>query len=471
MIYTLDGELHLSDVPTPLLHQLIRELTVPNPRYENALRLGRPAWNIPRTIMLYEIKGNALTLPRGMAEEVWRQRPAGTVSKDRTLRGEPCAFEKAGFTLRDYQKQAVDAALACKWCQGVLVAPCGAGKTEIGMALIARLGRPALWITHTLDLAQQAKERAQLRLGLDDREVAVISGKSKRLGTKLTIATVQSLYRMELDELSRTVGVVIVDECHHVVNNPESASMFAAVLRCLPARWRFGLTASDQRSDGLSETIFQVLGPRVAVIDPGQLEQITITPRVETVPTAFVYTPRANESPIDYVRLMHHMAADEARMHTVETVLDRAVTEGTSWLVLAASLAVPSTPMELVSRLTEQLVTPGTFFTAFSTRAEQAAQLMPVTLNCSIAISPCGQFARRAVISSAWAAAGAVLPAFRRCRHAGHRPHRCSCAGPAAPWQSCSAPSSQRPPVPECPHSRHPFPACRGCRAPAPRCG
>lgn len=75
MIYTLDGELHLSDVPTPLLHQLIRELTVPNPRYENALRLGRPAWNIPRTIMLYEIKGNALTLPRGMAEEVWRQRP------------------------------------------------------------------------------------------------------------------------------------------------------------------------------------------------------------------------------------------------------------------------------------------------------------------------------------------------------------------------------------------------------------
>ena len=301
MIYTLDGELHLSDVPTPLLHQLIRELTVPNPRYENALRLGRPAWNIPRTIMLYEIKGNALTLPRGMAEEVWQQRPAGTVSKDRTLRGEPCAFEKAGFTLRDYQKQAVDAALACKWCQGVLVAPCGAGKTEIGMALIARLGRPALWITHTLDLAQLAKERAQLRLGLDDREVAVISGKSKRLGTKLTIATVQSLYRMELDELARAVGVVIVDECHHVVNNPESASMFAAVLRCLPARWRFGLTASDQRSDGLSETIFQVLGPRVAVIDPGQLEQITITPRVETVPTAFVYTPRANESPIGLV--------------------------------------------------------------------------------------------------------------------------------------------------------------------------
>ena len=51
---------------------------------------------------------------------------------------------------------------------------------------------------------------------------------------------------------------------------------------------------------------------------------------------------------------------------------------------MAEAEAVPSTPMELVSRLTEQEVTPGTLFTAFSTRALQAAQLMPVTLYCSI---------------------------------------------------------------------------------------
>ena len=49
--------------------------------------------------------------------------------------------------------------------------------------------------------------------------------------------------------------------------------------------------------------------------------------------------------------------------------------------------AAPSTPIEFVSRLTEQDVTPGTPLTAFSTRAEQAAQLMPVTLYCVIACS------------------------------------------------------------------------------------
>lgn len=93
MIYTLDGELHLQDVPTPLLHKLIRELTVPNPKYTNALRLGRPTYNIPETVMLYEIRGNALTLPRGMAEEVWREKPAGTTARDKTLKGEPLTFD------------------------------------------------------------------------------------------------------------------------------------------------------------------------------------------------------------------------------------------------------------------------------------------------------------------------------------------------------------------------------------------
>ena len=52
--------------------------------------------------------------------------------------------------------------------------------------------------------------------------------------------------------------------------------------------------------------------------------------------------------------------------------------------MIACGEALPVTPMELVSRLTEQLSTPGTALTAFSTRALHAAQLMPVTLYCSI---------------------------------------------------------------------------------------
>ena len=57
-------------------------------------------------------------------------------------------------------------------------------------------------------------------------------------------------------------------------------------------------------------------------------------------------------------------------------------------LRITAGEAVPSTPMEFVRRLTAQDVTPGTFDTAFSTRVWQAAQLIPVTLYCSIVCLP-----------------------------------------------------------------------------------
>ena len=55
-------------------------------------------------------------------------------------------------------------------------------------------------------------------------------------------------------------------------------------------------------------------------------------------------------------------------------------------LMISCSVAVPSTPIEFVRRLTEQDVTPGTFETAFSTLLLQAAQLIPVTIYCSIVV-------------------------------------------------------------------------------------
>ena len=52
--------------------------------------------------------------------------------------------------------------------------------------------------------------------------------------------------------------------------------------------------------------------------------------------------------------------------------------------ITASGAAAPSTPIELVNKLTEQEVTPSTLETAFSTRALHAAQLIPVTVYCSI---------------------------------------------------------------------------------------
>ena len=60
--------------------------------------------------------------------------------------------------LYDYQELAVQQAMQQNF--GILQSAAGSGKTQMGLALIQRFGRKALWITHTWDLLKQSKERA-----------------------------------------------------------------------------------------------------------------------------------------------------------------------------------------------------------------------------------------------------------------------------------------------------------------------
>lgn len=340
MKIVMDGQLHVTDMPPELYAQVTRELTVTNPDYLNALRMGRPLYGIPKNILLFEVKNSELLLPRGMVMRLWSRRPAGTVCQDRTYLAQPVSFERCGIQLRGYQDAVCSTVLGNAIPQGVIVAPCGSGKTEMGLYLVAQRQQPTLWITHTRDLMEQTAERARQRLGLQPGELGILSGQERRPGTHLTVATVQTLYNMELDELAPLFGTVIVDECHRVVNNPQKACMFTRVLQCLPARYRYGLTASDHRGDGLEDTIFQVLGERIAAVDAEELEAAgnTVPPVIQPVFTNFTYRPAPMEERINPARFLKHMAVDEGRRQLVRRYLETELASGHSCICLAQSL-------------------------------------------------------------------------------------------------------------------------------------
>lgn len=370
---TLDGACRLADVPRPLFEQLTRELTVPNPDYQTALRLGRPTYGIKRSLMLYRVENNELVLPRGMAMRVWARRPKGAVSHDRTQTCRPVAFDRCAIALRDYQAQAADTVLHSRVPQGVITMPCGAGKTETGLYILSRLGQPALWITHTKDLVEQTAQRARERLGLDEAELGVIGAGERRPGTHLTVATVQTLYRMDLDDIAHLFGAVIVDECHRVVHNPEKASMFAAVLEHLPAKYRYGLTASEHRGDGLEDTIYQVLGEKLTGVDQAVLDAAgnVVTPAVQPVGTAFTYSPAPREDRIDTQRLLRHMCADPDRVLLIYSYLESEILDGRTCLVLAQNLTL----LELLHERARLRGHPAAFICGASKRTERAAAM------------------------------------------------------------------------------------------------
>lgn len=351
MVVTLDGRLRLADCPAALRRSLMDRLTIPNPAWQRAAAMGLPTWNIPKELMLYEVAQNELILPRGMAMEVWRQRPKGTQRRDcMTLCAAP-VWPACGITLRGYQQRTAQAVLDSKVPQGVIVMPCGAGKTETGLCIARAIGQPVLWIAHTIDLIRQVYDRAAARLGLAGDQLGMLAGGERRIGTHLTVATVQTLYHMELDELAPRFGAVIVDECQHVVANPANAEMYNAVLGCLPAYYRYGLTATPQRADGLAGTIHMILGGTLATVSQQELVQAggTVLPAVQPVPTSFRYTPGAREAEhIDPNRLRRHMAADSARTALILDRLVPALLAGHTCIVLGTSL-------DMLSRLEQAL--------------------------------------------------------------------------------------------------------------------
>lgn len=341
MIVTLDGRLRLTDCPAPLRRKLMERLTIPNPAYQRAVAMGFPAWNIPKELMLYQVENNELILPRGMTMDIWRQRPKGTVKRDCMTRCQAPQWPQCNIKLRGYQERTAGAVLKSRVPQGIVVMPCGAGKTETGLYIASSIGQPVLWIAHTLDLIRQVYDRATTRLGLTGDQLGMLAGNQKCIGTHLTVATVQTLYHMDLDDLADRFGTVIVDECQHVVANPANAEMYNKVLGYLPAYYRYGLTATPDRADGLANTIHMILGDTLAQVSQQELVEAggTVLPVIRPVHTSFSYElgPREHDH-IDTNRLRRHMAADRARTDLILACLVPALQKGHTCIVLGCSL-------------------------------------------------------------------------------------------------------------------------------------
>ncbi|WP_091180988.1 DNA repair helicase XPB [Paenibacillus catalpae] len=171
------------------------------------------------------------------------------------------------FELRDYQRQAVDLFYKEGTIQGgsgVVVLPCGAGKTIVGIAALARLNSATLILTSNATSVQQWKEELLDKTTLQPSEVGEYTGASKEV-RPVTIATYQILThrRSKKDSFShmklfseRDWGLIIYDEVHLL-----PAPVFRMTAEIQATR-RLGLTATLVREDGCEEDVFSLIGPK-----------------------------------------------------------------------------------------------------------------------------------------------------------------------------------------------------------------
>ncbi len=172
----------------------------------------------------------------------------------------PIALREQGWELRDYQRQAAENAF--HGGSGVVVLPCGAGKTIVGAASMAMAEVTTLILVTNTVAARQWRDELIARTSLTSEEIGEYSGQVKEI-RPVTIATYQILTskrkgvyaHLELFD-ARNWGLIIYDEVHLL---PAPVFRFTADIQ---SRRRIGLTATLVREDGRESDVFSLIGPK-----------------------------------------------------------------------------------------------------------------------------------------------------------------------------------------------------------------
>ena len=244
-------------LPAPLFDAIRRLAVFANPVFSERQAMRLSTGLTPRVIACFEDLADHLALPRGCLNDLKALLDDFGIAlqlTDERAEGTALAAAFTG-TLTVPQARAVAELAAVDI--GVLCAPPGAGKTVMGVRLIALRRRSTLILVHRKPLVEQWAARLREFLDVDPQSIGTLGGGRSKPSGVIDVATVQGLARAAPDAgtLGR-YGHVIVDECHHV-----PAVSIERLLGSCPARYVTGLTATPYRRDGHQPIISMQCGP------------------------------------------------------------------------------------------------------------------------------------------------------------------------------------------------------------------
>lgn len=313
----------LRSLPPETIRHILTSLTYTNPKHLQAARLGFSVHRIPKEIRTCELRPNeGLMVDRGELRKVLNVL-AGTPFaaefrvEDLTTRVPiDIEYKNDDFELDERQRRCVDACL--QNAQGIIHAATSAGKSAMMMALIGALKQRTLVVVNRKVLLEQLKRDAERWLG-KDRVGTIMAGKAK-LGD-VTFALEKSLLK-HMDSVRGQFGMVIMDECHTA-----PAASFQAIFHELACHYRYGLTGTVKRKDGMQFLMYASFGPTIATVTRDELEAAgrTTPVRVKVHETNASVAPEVFElGPVERQREIDKaIHSDDARHGDVCMLIDR----------------------------------------------------------------------------------------------------------------------------------------------------
>jgi len=260
LIITVAEQIHISknNLPRALVNYLREELNFVNSEFLIKKKIGLSTYKMERYFKLIESTENDYVIPRGFLIELinfLNEKNIRFTLNDNRKKSEELKLETSCKPY-DYQQEAVKDVLTED--NGVLVAPPGAGKTIMGIDIIAQLKQPTLILVHKKQIYSQWIQRIESFMNIPKREIGQICSNKKTVGDKITIAMLQTLSNVDnfAKELGlNNIGLVLVDECHHI-----PAKTFRKVITKLNPYYLYGFTATPKRKNNDEKLIYIFLG-------------------------------------------------------------------------------------------------------------------------------------------------------------------------------------------------------------------
>ena len=288
-------------------------LKLDNPDYAKKVRMGFWAGSTPKHLYLYEIQGDKWILPFGTLGDIFPMINDSPI-KDEFETPLPIYYGD-DVPLYPYQEIAVNAAHKARY--GIIQSKAGSGKTQMGIALIKKYGRRALWLTHTVDLLRQSKERAERYM--KPSLIGTITEGKVNIGDGVTFATVQTMCKLDLSQYKHTWDVIIVDECHRVAGSPTAITQFSKVLNSLSARHKYGLSATVHRADGMIQATYALLGNVVYTVPDEAIADKVMQVGIKPISTGIqIHTSCLNtDGTLNYPKLINYLCEHNMRNHII----------------------------------------------------------------------------------------------------------------------------------------------------------
>ena len=319
MSVTVSNVITVDNPSAELVKWCRQNLKLKNPEYSKKQRMHFWVGNTPEYLYLYETHGDKLVLPFGVLRNIIPMIDVNDLKMDFQV---PEKIEYGcKIPLYDYQEKAVEEVYWKHY--GILQSAAGSGKTQMGIALIAKLGKRALWLTHTKDLLLQSKDRAKQYMG--EALLGTITEGKVNIGHGITFATVQTMCNLDLAQYKDMWDVIIVDECHRVAGTPTAVSQFSKVLNSLSARHKYGLSATVHRSDGLIQATFALLGDVVYTVPTEAVADKIMKVGINPIPTGISLSRAClnTDGTLNYAKLIGYLAESyERNLRIVECIVE-----------------------------------------------------------------------------------------------------------------------------------------------------